>query len=215
MINVVIRTFNEGDALRKCLTCLEKQSIENRPIVIDSKSTDNTCDVMRDFNVETHQCIPFTYGKALNVGMFHATTELVAMLSCHCYVSSSDFLLTLSSHFVNENVAGVYARQKSSLNSNYVFSQKLLLSYKKSNDCLIDDVSFNNAASMIRRKRWTEIPFNEEIVVQEDIDWANKIRNNGYEIIYEPRACVEHEHIEKISDTLNGIEKEYAFFQKL
>jgi rhamnosyltransferase len=56
------------------------------------------------------------------------------------------------------------------------------------------DFFFHNANSMIQKRVWEEIPFDEEISGVEDRDWAKKVLGMGYAIIYEPSASVYHYH---------------------
>ena len=56
------------------------------------------------------------------------------------------------------------------------------------------ELFFHNANSMIRRKIWEEVPFDNNLSGVEDRDWALKIVDRGFSIVYEPQAAVHHHH---------------------
>ena len=207
MISVIIRTKNEYNDLKHCLAILKLQTIENEIIIIDSNSKDKTEETAKDFDVKIVQCNPFDYGKAINIGIAEAQYENICILSAHCFPLTNDFLAIMLSHFVDNNIAGVYARQIPSCNSNLLDSRNLPFIYRNLQKSIVDDSFFNNAASLIRKSIWKDIPF-EEGKSMEDIRWAEEIKKRGFKIIYEPRAIVEHLHRENIEDTLKRYSSE-------
>ena len=201
MISVIVRTKNECDDLKHCLSILRFQTIENEVIVVDSNSEDRTKEIVKEFDANIIQCNLFDYAKAINIGIEEAQYENICILSSHCFPLTNDFLAIMLSHFVDDDVAGVYARQIPSYNSNLLDSRNLPFIYRNLQTSIVDDSFFNNAASLIKKSIWDDIPF-EEGKNMEDIRWADEIRKHGYKIIYEPRAIVEHLHRENVKDTL-------------
>jgi hypothetical protein len=53
---------------------------------------------------------------------------------------------------------------------------------------------FSNVSSAIRRDVWQRIPFREGVVMSEDQYWAHDVMRAGYQVVYEPLACVYHSH---------------------
>lgn len=211
MISIIIRTKNECNDLKHCLSILKHQTIKNEIIVIDSNSEDKTVEIANNFDAKIIQCIPFSYGKAINIGIAKAQYENICILSAHCFPLTNDFLAILLSHFIDNGIAGVYGRQIPSRHSNLLDDRNLPIIYRDLRKDMIDDSFFNNAASLIKKSIWKDIRFEEDRSM-EDIIWANEIRKRGLKIIYEPRAVVEHLHREKIEDTLKRYSLEKLAF---
>jgi len=57
-----------------------------------------------------------------------------------------------------------------------------------------DGLTFSNAASCIRRSAWLDEPFT--LPAAEDLDWARRVVEAGWSVVYEPRAAVYHSHDE-------------------
>lgn len=208
MISVVIRTLDEAEYLEKTLKILACQSIENEVIVVDTNSKDNTQKIAKDYNAILTQCVPFTYGKALNLGIKNAKYDYICALSAHCYPATDNFLLMLLNAFVDK-AAGVYARQFPVKESNILDKRNLSVLFRSEKIRQKNDSFFNNAASMIRKDIWDTIKFDETVAAWEDMIWANAVQNAGYLIIYEPKAIVYHYHNESIEATITRYEKEY------
>lgn len=208
MISIIIRTLNEAYNLERCLKILELQDVEHEIIVIDSYSTDDTLKIAQDYNCKTLQCLPFTYGRGINMGIANSSAELICILSGHAFPISTNFISGLSIHFADASVAGVYCRQLPSINTSDLDKRNLPLIFKSS-DKIIEDISyFNNAASMIRKSIWERIKFDENKKASEDILWASEVRRLGFKIIYNPFLMVEHFHGESNPVTVERYLKE-------
>lgn len=53
---------------------------------------------------------------------------------------------------------------------------------------------FSNVAAALRRAVWEAIPFEEEILMSEDQQWAKAALRAGHRIAYQPAAAVLHSH---------------------
>lgn len=214
MISVIIRTLNESEHLKKTLEILSYQSLDNEVIIVDSNSKDDTAKIARDYNASIIQCIPFTYGKALNIGVKKAKYNYICSLSAHCYPTNDNFLMMLLNDFGDDRIAGVYARQLPVEESNILDKRNLSIIFRSEKLSQKTDSFFNNAASMFRRDIWEKIKFREDVMAWEDIIWANSVQNAGYEIVYDPNAIVYHYHNEHIERTLKRYEKEYEVLKR-
>lgn len=214
MISVVIRTFNEAENLKRLLKILSLQNIKNEIIIVDSDSIDDTINVAKDYNAKIIQCIPFTYGRGLNIGIREAQYDYICCLSSHCFPLNDNFLLTLKSNFTDK-IAGVYARQLPLEESNILDKRNLSMVFRNERLIQTNDSFFNNAASMFRKSLWEEIPFNEKVDAFEDVIWSHGIQKKGYLIVYEPNAMCYHYHNESIEYTLKRYAKEYRILKNI
>jgi rhamnosyltransferase len=113
--SIVIRTKNEAALLRQTLRSIHAQHSEGfEVIVVDSGSTDNTVDIVREFSdIKLIEIPPhrFTYGRALNIGITESAGHIVVFLSGHAIPSGAGWLTNLLRHFDDPRVAAVYGRQ--------------------------------------------------------------------------------------------------------
>ena len=112
-VSVVIRTFNEEKWIRRTLTAVSYQDYPDfEIIVVDSGSSDNTLEEVKDFDVKLiHYEGEYLPGKALNLGTKHTSGDLVAFLSAHCIPLNDKWIERLQVNFNDKSVVGVYGRQ--------------------------------------------------------------------------------------------------------
>jgi len=210
MISIVIRTLNEGKNLRKLLGILSNQTTEHEVIVVDSGSTDDTIEVANEYGCIVEKCIPFTYGKALNIGIKKAKFNYICNLSAHCFPTKTTYLKTMVDNFNHNRIAGVYSKQLPTEDANVLDKRNLSIIFRDEKLYQQKDSFFNNASSMIRKDIWKYVDFDEEIKAWEDIKWSNEVQAMNYIIVYEPEAEVYHYHDEGNSETIKRYEAEWS-----
>jgi len=173
-------------------------------VVVDNESTDDSVEVAREFGAKIVSIAKssFTYGRALNLGLREATSEICVILSAHSLPLGVSFIRECLKPFENKMVAAVrcvYAGKGADL-TRWMEPQMLDLS--------ADFVSKGPLASgcAIRRKVWEEIPFNEEAVAAEEKIWAEAILKTGYSI-YSPCPAF-YAYMKKMSP-LMALQKNY------
>ncbi len=216
---ILIRTMNEAQCIEETLRLIKRQIPEPREIiVVDSGSTDGTADLLRErVDVKLIEILSseFTFGRALNIGFEAALTDYVVPMSAHAFPCDRYWLKSLLDHFGNPRVAAVYGRQLAHLDAwppvrrDYLaspFGNELRLQLHPDN---VADHFFSNANAAIRRDLWVRCPFDEELPYCEDWDWARKILQMDYQIVYEPKAAVYHSHNESFWKLYQRTRREY------
>lgn len=197
MISVVIRTKNEGRWIGRTLAALRQQDYPDfEIIVVDNESVDETVGLVKQFGCRllTIAEKEFSHGRSINLGISAARGDLVAILSGHCIAMHDKWLRRLTLAFTDPHVAGVYGRQEPLPDTSDFDKRDLWTTFGLDRRVQIQDYFFHNANSMIRREVWERVPFNEDLSGLEDRDWAKRVLELGYKVVYEPTASVYHFH---------------------
>jgi len=195
-ISIILRTKNEERWISKCIKAIQSQTFKDFEIVVvDNKSTDKTIEKANICGVNNIISIKnYLPGLALNAGIKKSSGEYIVCLSAHCIPKDNDWLKKLLKNFKDEKVAGVYGRQIPMEFSKDVDKRDLFLVFGLDRKVQIKDSFFHNANSMIRKKIWKKINFDNKISNIEDRIWGQEVIKKGFKLIYEPEASVYHYH---------------------
>ncbi len=197
LISAVIRVKDEIHWIRRCLRAAFLQDYPRLEIIIvENESSDGTEEAVREFEckIVSISDAEFSFGRALNRGIQASRGDLIACLSSHCIPINNKWLDRLLINFESDRVAAVYGRQEPLPDTNIFDKRDLWNTFGLDRKVQVRDSFFHNANAMLRRSVWEEIPFDEELDGVEDRDWAKKVIETGYQIIYEPQASVYHHH---------------------
>ena len=197
LVSIIIRTKNEERWIVPCLESLFNQTYKNFEIIIvDNCSTDKTIEKAKQFKIsKTIKIKKFLPGKAINMGIKKSKGTYAVILSAHAIPTNSLWLEKLVRAIEeDEKFAGVYGRQEPMSFSSPADKRDMLLVFGLDRKYQIKDSFFHNANSIIRRKIWNKIIFDEKVTNIEDRIWAQEAINSGYKIMYEPEASVYHYH---------------------
>lgn len=206
-VSILIRTKNGARYIGKTLSILFSQTYKKiEVIIVDSGSTDRTLEIARKYPVRVYEIKPeeFTWGYALNYGFERAKGKYVVNLSQDALPLSADWIETLIANFDDEKVAAVMSKNLPYPDCNPFDRRGLLKKYdvpKQEIKGGPPSYIFANYCAAIRKSVWKEVPYDERLGYAEDHDWALKIGELGYKIIYEPGAETYHSH----NDTLKQI----------
>ena len=197
LVSIIIRTKNEERWITPCLESISTQTYKNfEIIIIDNCSTDKTIEKAKQFKISKILKInKFLPGKAINLGIKNSKGNYAAILSAHAIPTNNLWLEKLVRAIEeNEKFAGVYGRQEPMSFSTPSDKRDMLLLFGLDRKYQAKDSFFHNANSIIRRKVWNKISFDENVTNIEDRIWAQEVINNNYRIMYEPEASVYHYH---------------------
>jgi rhamnosyltransferase len=197
-VSIVMRSCNEGWALRETLPALRAQSHQNwELIVVDSGSTDGSVDLIRQFQptqfiqIAAHQYHP---PRVINMGMQLATSDIVLFLNADATPADSNWLQPLATALLNPNVAAVYGKQIPRPDCKAVFAHDYERCFGAKGESKKWDHFFSMASSGIRKDIWSLRGFNERLRYSEDDEYTRWCRAQGYEILYVPESVATHSH---------------------
>jgi rhamnosyltransferase len=197
--SIIIRCLNEARHLPRLLTGLHRQSLApHEVVVVDSGSTDGTVEVAERGGARIVRIAPseFSFGRSLNRGAAAATGDFLVVVSAHTYPVSDQWLERLLTPFSDPRTALVYGSQRGDERTKFS-EHRIFQQWFPDESCDDQRHPFcNNANAAVRRDRWEEIPYDEEIAGLEDIHWAKQALGRGWRVVYRADAAVVHVHEE-------------------
>lgn len=200
-VSVVIRTYNEASKLRRLLVFLQQDEVEI--VVVDNGSTDETSTLLKEFGVKSVWLDQkeFNYPKSINLGVAKATGDIIVLLSGHSVPVHREWLASVTRHFEDTQVAGVYGpliwEEDSPLfekMSGFPFMVKSRL--RKVSRVGKDRLGIMGATNCaFRRSLWEVHQFDEAYGAGgEDGEWGRWALSKGYAIVFDAHFLVRHSH---------------------
>lgn len=197
-ITIVIRSYNEGWALRDTLPALATQDYRNWSlIVIDSGSTDGSVELIRAARPRHfRQILPQEYrpSRVLNEGMALAETERVIFLNADATPQGSHWLRPLVEALVDPNTAAAFSRQQPRPDCAAAFAHDYERCFGITRASADWDHFFSMVSSGLRKDVWRRRGFLESMQYSEDDEYTRWARRSGYRIAYCPESVVMHSH---------------------
>ena len=216
--SVVIRCYNEEQHIGRILSGIMQQTVRNvEIIVVDSGSTDATLSIASRYRVKVLSIRPeaFSFGRSLNIGCKASNDEFIVIASGHVYPVYKDWLERLLAPFSDPQVALVYGKQRGNESTQYAEHRVFEQWFPEESDFDQRHPFCNNANAAIRRKVWTEIPYDEDLTGLEDLDWARTVMTQGYSVAYVADAEIIHVHEESPSQTFNRYRREAIALKRI
>lgn len=206
-VSILLLTKNGRCDLERVLPAVFRQETTARleVIAVDSGSTDGTLELLRSFPVQVQQIPPeqFHHARTRNLAAGLAKGRILVFLSQDAIPASNNWLAAMIANFNDPGIGAVYGRQLprpgSTLERRDVFDaiygdDKIIKDPRCRNGMGYRFYHFSNVNAGIHRSVWERNRFPEELKVFEDLGIAKLILDDGWKIVYEPKAAVFHSH---------------------
>jgi rhamnosyltransferase len=198
LVTIVMRSFNEGWALRDTLPALQAQEYRNwELIVVDSGSTDGSIDLIRQAKpAHLVEILPHDYrpSRVMNHGMELARTEIAIFLNADATPQGPNWLRPLVTALQNPDTAAAFGRQLPRPGCAAVFACDYERCFGDERESAQWDHFFSMVSSGLRKDIWAKRGFLESMQYSEDDEYTRWCRAHGYGVVYCPESVVMHSH---------------------
>lgn len=198
LVTIVMRSFNEGWALRETLPALNRQDYRNwELIVIDSGSTDGSVEMIREFRpkhfiqIKPDEYIP---GRVLNRGLSLAGGDIVIFLNADATPQGHSWLRPLIAPLQDKNVAAVFGRQIPRPDCAAVYACDYDRCFGENRESAGWNHFFSMVSSGLRKDIWRQRGFLENLQYAEDDEYTRWCVARGYTVRYCPESVAMHSH---------------------
>jgi rhamnosyltransferase len=198
LVSVIMRSFNEGWALRETLPALRTQEYKNWEfIAFDSGSTDGSVELLRQANprhlIQT-QPEQYNPSRVLNRGMQLARAEFGIFLNADATPQGKRWLGPLVQALQHSQTAAVFSRQVPRPNCRAVYAHDYERCFGPNRESASWDHFFSMVSSGLRKDVWSQRGFLEKMQYSEDDEYTRWCRSRGYRVVYCPESVVMHSH---------------------
>lgn len=197
-VSIILRSFNEGWALRETLPALQVQNHRDwELIVIDSGSTDGSVELIRRHAPRHFISIPssdYNPSRVMNLGMQLAQYDCGIFLNADATPIDANWLRPLAAALQHPRTAAAYSRQVPRPDCRAVFAHDYERCFGPRRDATAWDHFFSMVGSGIRKDVWSQRGFLESLQFSEDDEYTRWCRAQGYRIAYCPDSVVVHSH---------------------
>jgi rhamnosyltransferase len=198
LVSIIMRSFNEGWALRDTLAALSLQDYKSwELIVIDSGSTDGSIDLIRQAGPRHFiQIKPQEYNpsRVMNRGMELTNSEFGVFLNADAMPQNSNWLGPLVNALQDPQTAAVFSRQIPRPDCRAVYAHDYERCFGSNRESENWNHFFSMVSSGIRKDIWARRGFLEKMQYSEDDEYTRWCRAQGYRITYCPESFVIHSH---------------------
>jgi rhamnosyltransferase len=198
LVSIIMRSFNEGWALRETLPALRHQDYHNwELIVIDSGSTDGSVELIQKATPKYFVQIrhdEYNPSRVLNLGMKLAQADFGIFLNADATPQGSNWLRPLVNALQDSNTAAAFSKQIPRPNCQAVFAHDYERCFGQNRESLHWDHFFSMASSGLRKDIWSRRGFLEKMQYSEDDEYTRWCRSEKYRVVYVPESVAMHSH---------------------
>lgn len=198
LVTIIMRSYNEGWALKETLPALHAQHYRNWELVaIDSGSTDGSVELLLK-TAPRHlvHIAPADYNpsRVMNHGMQLARTEFGIFLNADATPQGRNWLGPLVTALQEAQTAAVFGRQIPRSDCHAVYAHDYHRCFGPARESARWPHFFSMVSSGLRKDIWSRRGFLEIMQYSEDDEYTRWCRAQGYRVVYCPESVVMHSH---------------------
>jgi len=206
MISIIIPNFNGKELLKKNLPKVFRSldGIKSEVIVVDDCSTDDSINILRNMRVRfLRNNKNLGFSSTVNKGVLASRGDIIVLLNTDAW-PEKNFLDNLSSSFRDKKVFAVGFLDKSIENGKTILRgrgvgkwQKGFLVHARGDIDKTNTLWASGGSSAYRKNTWIKLGGLDEIYnpfYWEDIDLSYRALKSGYEVKFDSKIVVYHEH---------------------
>ncbi|MDO8539913.1 MAG: glycosyltransferase family 2 protein [Opitutaceae bacterium] len=198
LVTIIMRSFNEGWALRETLPALQAQEYRHWELVVfDSGSTDGSVELLRAARPRhLVELLPHDYNpsRVMNERMQRARTEAAIFLNADATPQDRNWLRPLATALQDPHTAAVFGRQIPRPDCAAVFAHDYVRCFGPRRESAQWEHFFSMVSSGLRKDVWARRGFLESMQYSEDDEYTRWCRSEGYRIVYCQDSVVMHSH---------------------
>ncbi len=172
-------------------------------LVINSSSWPNFKNTYKNVNYIVIPPQTFNHGRTRNLGAEKANGKYIAFITDDVFPTRGVFNEMSNRLASDELIAGVFTCQRPQKNASlltqikqeFYYPQKSRINSVKSSPQVSFSVGFfSNCCSMIPRDLLLKYPFNDALLMSEDLEWAIRMLKLGFKTYYLTHPFVYHSH---------------------
>ena len=197
-VTIIMRSYNEGWALRETLPALRAQNYDQWDLIVfDSGSNDGSVDLLRAMQPRhLVQLLPQDYNpsRVMNQGMALAATDAAIFLNADATPQGPNWLRPLALALQDPRTAAAFGRQVPRPECAAVFAHDYERCFGEQRESAQWEHFFSMVSSGLRKDVWAQRGFDEMMQYSEDDEYTRWCRANGYRVVYCPESVVMHSH---------------------
>jgi rhamnosyltransferase len=198
LVSIVMRSFNEGWALRETLRAVQAQEHAHWELIaIDSGSTDGSVELLRQAKPRHFiQIEPGHYNpsRVMNLGMELARADYGIFLNADATPQGRGWLRPLAQALQDLGTAAVFGRQIPRPDCRAVYALDYERCFGPQRISSRWDHFFSMVSSGLRKDVWARRGFLEKMQYSEDDEYTRWCRAQGYQVRYCAESVVMHSH---------------------
>ncbi len=216
-VSILVPVKDGADELRELLPLVLGQHApaEIEIVAVDSGSTDDSIDVLREFGATVLAIEPaaFDHGLTRNLAAHEARGDVLVFLTQRSRPDARDWLAPLLSTLdSSETIAGVCSRvlpredadgltarlAEREVSGSATRTVKQIEDWAAYQQLSADErrelLNFHTVGAAIRAEVFERFPFRRVRTIGEDLLWSREVLEQGYSLVHEPASIVRHSH---------------------